>query len=145
VTAAAAAKGSATPPDGRGGATAVGEKWTTEELAEIRADLNVRASELRGEVNQATEQWTALQWESGESAGDDQADTGSKTFEREHELSLVNNRRDLLEQVDRSLGKLDAGTYGMCESCGRAIPKARLKARPIVTLCVVCKQREERR
>jgi DnaK suppressor protein len=92
----------------------------------------------------ATEQW-ALQWESGDGAGDDQADTGSKTFEREHELSLVNNQRDLLSQVERAVGKLEAGTYGVCESCGRPIPKARLKARPDVTLCVACKQREERR
>jgi len=58
---------------------------------------------------------------------------------------LANNSRDLLQQVERALARLDAGTYGACEHCGNAIPKARLQAFPRVTLCVSCKQREERR
>jgi len=81
---------------------------------------------------------------SNDGPGDD-ADAGTKTFEREHEMSLANNSRDLLQQVERALARLDAGTYGRCESCGAAIPKARLQAFPRVTLCVSCKQREERR
>jgi DnaK suppressor protein len=43
------------------------------------------------------------------------------------------------------LARLDAGTYSQCERCGKAIPKARLEAFPSVTLCVTCKQLEERR
>ncbi len=81
---------------------------------------------------------------SSEGSGDE-ADAGSKTFEREHEMSLANNSRDLLAQVERALGRLDAGTYGRCENCGNAIPKPRLQAFPRATLCVSCKQREERR
>ena len=60
-------------------------------------------------------------------------------------MSLANNSRDLLLQVERALGRLDAGTYGRCENCGNPIPKARLQAFPRATLCVSCKQREERR
>jgi DnaK suppressor protein len=60
-------------------------------------------------------------------------------------MSLANNSRDLLLQVERALARLDAGTYGRCENCGNPIPKARLQALPAATLDVACKQREERR
>jgi DnaK suppressor protein len=78
-------------------------------------------------------------------AGDDQADVGAKTYEREHELSLTYNARDLLAQSEHALGRIEAGTYGSCESCGQPIGKARLQAFPRATQCVSCKQREERR
>jgi len=78
-------------------------------------------------------------------AGDDEADTGTKTFEREHELALTRNAQDLLDQSERALARIDAGTYGVCESCGQPIGKARLQAFPRATLCVACKQRQERR
>ena len=77
-------------------------------------------------------------------AGDDQADAGSKTFEREHEMSLANNARDMLEQVQHALHRIEHGTYGICESCGNAIGKMRLQAFPRATLCMSCKQAEER-
>jgi RNA polymerase-binding protein DksA len=119
--------------------------WTKPELTKIRTELDAQARELRGEISEAEQSWAALQRDSGEGAGDDQADAGTKTFEREHEMSLANNSRDLLLQVERALARLDAGTYGRCENCGDPIPKARLQAFPRATLCVSCKQREERR
>ena len=119
--------------------------WTTAELAELRTELEEQARELRGEIDDAEVAWHELQRDSGDGAGDDQADAGTKTFEREHELSLANNSRDLLAQVDRALCRLDNGTYGVCENCGEPVGKARLQAFPRATLCVTCKQREERR
>ena len=80
-----------------------------------------------------------------DSAGDDPADAGAKTFEREQEMSIANNRRDLISQMERAMSRIKAGTYGVCESCGQMIPKARLQAYPQATLCVACKAREERR
>lgn len=125
---------------------AADDSWTAAELAEVHAELEDQAHDLRGQIATAEASWTALQRDgSGEGAGDDQADAGSKAFEREHQLSLANNSRDLLAQVQRALGRLDDGTYGVCESCGRPIAKARLQAFPRATLCVACKQREERR
>jgi RNA polymerase-binding protein DksA len=121
------------------------EPWTTEELAELRTELEAHAKELRVEIDDAEIAWHDLQRDSGEGSGDDQADAGTKTFEREHELSLANNSRDLLAQVDRALSRLDNGTYGVCENCGQPVGKARLQAFPRATLCVTCKQREERR
>jgi DnaK suppressor protein len=78
-------------------------------------------------------------------AGDDEADAGTKTFEREHELALTQNAQDLLDQGERTQDRIDAGSYGVCESCGQPIGKARLQAFPRATLCVACKQRQERR
>ena len=83
--------------------------------------------------------------DAGDGAGNDQADVGSATFERDHELSLANNARDMLTQTEHALERIDDGTYGRCESCGEAIGKNRLMAFPRATLCLACKQREERR
>ena len=60
-------------------------------------------------------------------------------------MSVANNARDLLQQVEHALARIADGTYGVCESCGNALGKARLQAFPRATLCVTCKQREERR
>ena len=122
-----------------------GTDWTADELAEVRADLQRELAALRSDYDRAMADITSLQQSSNDGAGDDQADAGSKTFEREQELSIANNRRDLMSQIERAVERLDAGTYGRCESCGEAIPKARLQAFPGATLCVRCKQREERR
>ena len=119
--------------------------WSVEELAEVRTDLLREISERRADYDRALADITRLQQSAGDGAGDDQADAGSKTFEREQELSIANNRRDLLLQMERAIERLDAGTYGRCESCSQPIPKARLQAFPSATLCVRCKQREERR
>ena len=82
---------------------------------------------------------------SGDGAGDDQADTGSKAFEREQEMTLLANTRETRFQTQHALRAIDDGTYGRCESCGNAIGKARLQAVPRATLCVSCKARQERR
>jgi RNA polymerase-binding protein DksA len=121
------------------------EPWTAAELSELRTELEAHAVELRSEIDVAEIAWHDLQRDSGDGAGDDQADAGTKTFEREHELSLANNSRDLLAQVDRALSRLDNGTYGVCENCGEPVGKARLQAFPRATLCVTCKRHEERR
>jgi RNA polymerase-binding transcription factor DksA len=117
-----------------------------EDYTELRDALVARAAELRGEHDRAMADINDLQRDRiADGAGDDQADAGTKTFEREQEISLANGILDRLTQVERALDRLDAGTYGRCERCGNAIPKARLEAFPSVTLCVACKQIEERR
>ena len=72
------------------------------------------------------------------------ADAGTATFERERDLSLSNNIRDLTDKIDRALERIEQGTYGLCERCGRPIEKARIKALPYATLCIRDKQAEER-
>ena len=119
--------------------------WTKAEIAAVRQQLAADALRLREEIQHAEDELNELLRDSGEGSGDDQADAGSKTFEREHEMSVANNARDLLQQVEHALARIADGTYGVCESCGNAIGKARLQAFPRATLCVTCKQREERR
>jgi DnaK suppressor protein len=120
------------------------EPWTGEELGEVRAELADEAAGLRAEIGQAESQIQRLSDTVAE-AGDDEADASSKLYEREHELALTRNTRELLEQTEHALARIDAGTYGVCESCGKPIGKARLLAFPRATLCVECKQRQERR
>ena len=83
--------------------------------------------------------------DSGEGAGDDQADAGNKTFEREHEMSLLINAKDMVIQTERAIARIDNKSYGACEVCGNQIGKARLEVFPRATLCMSCKQKEERR
>ncbi|MGY4770260.1 TraR/DksA family transcriptional regulator [Kribbella sp. CWNU-51] len=119
--------------------------WTAAELAELRGELEADVVHLRKEIHDAEQEIVGLLRDGGDGAGNDQADVGSTTLERDHEMSLANNARDMLDQIERALAKIDDGTYGVCESCGNAIGKGRLQAFPRATLCVSCKEREERR
>ncbi len=130
----------------KAGGTKSAPRQVTGEFREIHDALDARLVELRSEYDQTMSDLDDLQRDrSADGAGDDQADTGTKTFEREQELSLANGILERIGQVEHALARLDAGTYGQCERCGKAIPKARLEAFPSVTLCVTCKQLEERR
>jgi DnaK suppressor protein len=112
----------------------------------IRTALSARRDELKEEYDSTLAEITELQRDRlTDSAGDDQADTGTKTFEREQEISLANNILERINQVERALERLDEGSYGWCERCGNPIPVERLAAFPSATLCVSCKQLEERR
>ena len=119
--------------------------WTDAELKDVRAEIESEAASLRADLAKAASDIAERLTDSVRDAGDDPADAGTKAFEREHELALTQNARDLLEQGERALARIDAGTYGVCESCGQPVGKARLIAFPRATLCVECKQREERR
>jgi RNA polymerase-binding protein DksA len=121
------------------------DPWTDAELKAIRDELESEVDRLRGEIETAESELADRLRDGGDGAGDDQADAGTKTFEREHEMSLANNARDLLVQTQHALARIEAGTYGRCENCGNPIGKLRLQANPRATLCVSCKQREERR
>ena len=119
--------------------------WSAAELKAIRAEIATDLERLRIELANVEAEMNELIADSGEGAGDDQADSGTKTFEREHEMSLVINARDMVLQTERALARIDAKSYGMCEECGSPIGKARLQVFPRATLCMICKQKEERR
>jgi DnaK suppressor protein len=133
-------------PDAAGLPVRPGEEpWTAAELARVRAELEAEAAGLRAEIAKTTHDIAEGLTGSFRDAGDDEADAGTKASEREHELALTQNAQDLLDQGERALDRIDAGTYGICESCGQPVGKARLLAFPQATLCVACKQRQERR
>ena len=117
--------------------------WSKKELAEVRGRLAREIDELNVEILRHESEIASGDVTQG--AGDDQADAGAKTYEREREIALTLNSRDLVAQNERAIARIDAGTYGVCESCHQPIGKERLQAFPRATLCVTCKQREERR
>ena len=119
--------------------------WTAAELKAVRTEISKDLARLQQELALVEAEMDELISESGEGAGDDQADSGTKTFEREHEMSLVINARDMVLQTERALDRIDSKSYGNCEECGNAIGKARLQVFPRATLCMICKQKEERR
>lgn len=81
---------------------------------------------------------------SGETAHDEHlADSGTATFERERDITLENNIKDLLSKIDAAIVKMEKGTYGECDRCGQTIDPARLKAVPYANLCIKCKTEEE--
>ena len=119
--------------------------WSTAELKAIRIELSKELLRLKHELELIEAEMEALIADSGEGAGDDQADSGTKTFEREHEMSLVINARDMVLQTERALDRIDNKSYGNCEDCSNPIGKERLQVFPRATLCMICKQKEERR
>lgn len=119
--------------------------WSAGELKAVRVDLSKELLRLKTELAAVEVEMDELIHDSSEGAGDDQADAGTKTFEREHEMSLVINARDMVLQTERALERIDDKSYGRCEECGNPIGKARLQAFPRATLCMSCKQKEERR
>jgi DnaK suppressor protein len=121
------------------------DPWTAAELAELRAELEGEVDHLKQEIRDAEQEIAGLFRDGSDGAGNDQADVGSTTLERYHELTLANNARDMLNQIEFALTRIDDGTYGVCENCGNAIGKGRLQAFPRATLCVSCKERQERR
>ncbi|MFH9572793.1 TraR/DksA C4-type zinc finger protein [Streptomyces sp. NPDC017230] len=121
------------------------DPWTPQEVEEARGELQSESDRLRSEIDSSERSLQGMMRDSGDGAGDDEADTGSKNITREHELALAATAREVLTQTERALERLDAGTYGLCENCGNPIGKARMQAFPRATLCVECKQKQERR
>ncbi|MGH2786744.1 MAG: TraR/DksA family transcriptional regulator [Actinomycetota bacterium] len=116
-------------------------------LKQIRATLESERAELQRrqqELEQDSFEGTGSDLTGDTGIDDDFADAGTATFDRERDLSIQNNIRDLIDQISRALARIDEGTYGTCERCGRPIDAARLKALPHALLCMDCKRREER-
>jgi len=123
-------------------------KLTKKEIDELEARLRVEHTELSEQLTTIEDQTFATTQSdlSGDVGVDDEsADAGTATFEREKELSIEQNVRDLLQKIERALKRVDAGTYGICDRCGKPIEKARIKALPYVDLCIKDAQAQSRR
>jgi DnaK suppressor protein len=123
-------------------------KLTKKEIADLRARLEQERQELQEQLATFEEEtFAATQSDLSGDVGldDESADAGTATFEREKDLSIENNVRDLLQKNERALRRIDEGTYGICERCGKPIEKARIKALPYVDLCIKDAQAQSRR
>ena len=128
------------------GASAVKGVRSAEEIEQIRVILRSRFEELSTEYDEAVEQNHRLRLvEIGDAAGDDQADSGSKTAERDAATSLLKTLLDRRTQAEHALQRLEDGTYGNCGGCAKPSPVERLEVFPSATTCVNCKQVRERR
>lgn len=70
-------------------------------------------------------------------------DLASQEIDRSFLLRLRDRERKLLKKIEKTLEKIENGTYGICESCGVEIPIGRLEARPVTDLCIECKTEQE--
>ena len=114
-------------------------KLTRKELGDLRSRLIEEHEQLETQLASIVEEsFAATQSDMTGDVGldDESADAGTATFEREKDLSIENNVRDLLRKIDKALKRMDEKTYGLCERCGRPIEKARLKALPYAELCI---------
>ncbi|CAH2029945.1 RNA polymerase-binding protein DksA [Trichlorobacter ammonificans] len=75
----------------------------------------------------------------------DPTDRATQESDRTFELRIRDRERKLLGKIKEALGRIEDGTYGICEDCGAEISEARLKARPVTTQCIDCKIEEEQK
>jgi DnaK suppressor protein len=75
----------------------------------------------------------------------DPNDRATQESDRSFELRIRDRERRLINKIKEALERLDNGTYGICELCGDEISEARLKVRPVTTLCIDCKIEEEKK
>lgn len=115
---------------------------TGTELASYRLRLTDQAKRLDADRSQLKGE--ALQPAGGETSGGlsdvplHLADLGTHYFEEEVTLSLLENEEQLIEEINGALERIDQGTFGRCESCGRDIASERLHALPYTRHCVKC-------
>jgi RNA polymerase-binding transcription factor len=120
-------------------ATMATAKLTANEIKDLRARLLEEQTHLESQLASIMEDsFAATQSDMSGDVGldDESADAGTATFEREKDLSIENNVRDLLRKIEGALKRIDAKTYGLCERCGKPIEKARIKALPYAELCI---------
>ena len=87
-----------------------------------------------------TDDFDAVVAASRDTNADDEHDPEGATiaFERSQVQALVRQAREHLAEIDAALERVDAGTYGTCENCGRPIGEGRLEARPVARTCISC-------
>ena len=73
----------------------------------------------------------------------DPADRATLESDRNFELRIRDRERKLINKIKEALERIEDGTYGICESCEEDISEERLKARPVTTLCIDCKTKQE--
>jgi DnaK suppressor protein len=119
------------------------------EIDKVRQELLAERARLEREVQGFEDEFSVSFEEATDESSYDQhpADSATAYVDREIDLSLEGNARSIVNQIDRALQKLDQGTYGICDNCGRLIGEGRLEVEPYAALCIDCRrllEREER-
>jgi len=111
---------------------------TQEQINEIKAILLEMRRRLISSAQQQIKDPSNVAFEGGDEI--DRADLESERFIT---FRIKGREVKLLHKIDYALMKIDMGNYGICENCGSPIPYERLKARPVTTMCIKCKELEE--
>ena len=117
------------------------------EMLPYKKNLEKQRALLAGDINHMEEE--ALKKNRQESSGDlsnmpvHLADVSSDNYEQELTLELMENKGEVLSDIEHALGKIKDSTYGVCESCQKRIKKARLEAIPYARYCISCQESSE--
>ena len=103
-----------------------------DERERVRGALDYLHQENPGSIEDETGEETAFDNHIG--------DTATVTYDREMDYTLEDNSEAVLAAIDKALAKIENGTYGICERCGKQIDPARLEALPYAELCIECKR-----
>src|SRR3989339_1994865 len=104
-------------------------------IEKCRAELQSQLDELLAGAERTVVDMTSVEEENFP----DPTDRASLESNRDFTLRIRERERKLIFKIQEALERLDEGEYGVCESCGEKIGIARLKARPVTTLCIDCK------
>jgi DnaK suppressor protein len=124
-----------------------GDPMTDSEREGFRRQLRTLADRLQGDVSDLSKE--ALRRAGGEASGGlsntpfHTADLGTDNFEQEMSTSLLENQDQILTDIAAALRRMENGTYGKCEVCGKEIPKQRLQAAPHTPYCIDCAREME--
>ena len=113
------------------------------ELERYRNKLLDRRKGLLGDINKMSEESVSKRNSDLSSMPIHMADIGSDNYEQDVTLNLLEGEHEELRAIDLAVGRITEGNYGMCDDCGKKIPKARLDAIPYAGLCVKCKREKE--
>ncbi|MBV8961173.1 MAG: TraR/DksA C4-type zinc finger protein [Actinobacteria bacterium] len=115
-----------------------------EHVRERLAEEATRLNEIRSGFDDLGRESEAESLGELSSSDQHQADVGTETFEREKDLSILEQVEAELADVEHALRRLDDGTYGTCEACGKVIDEARLEALPAARFCLDDQSKAER-
>lgn len=143
------------PPPAVGGAKAarpIGfregiKRMNDKQMAAMRTALEERKSEIEREVDSMDAEIRSIGEEQGEEkggVGNHLAEDGSNVMEAERLSTINGDLRDILNQVNGALQRMDEGTFGTCQRCGKPIGEERLEAFPYVRFCIECQTLSER-
>ncbi len=111
---------------------------TAAEIEKYRQLLLEKRAQILGNVNTMENETFKKERSELSSMPFHMADMGSDNFEQEFALGLMDSERKILTEIDAALGRIEEGTFGICEGNGEPIPKVRLNAIPWARYCVVC-------
>jgi RNA polymerase-binding protein DksA len=116
------------------------------ELEQYRQALLELRARLTGDVSQLADEALRAKEASANQSNMPMhmADVGSENFEQEFTLTLLQKEEDMLGEIDRALGRIAAGTFGLCEECNSDVMRERLKMLPYTRYCVDCARKLEK-